>query len=48
MAEKTKLNAGKEKVESEKSHEAPTRDRHSETLLVGHNLIVMHRLIEMG
>ena len=45
---KTKLNAGRKEVESEGSHGAAARDRHTETLLVGHDLVVMHRLMEMG
>ena len=36
MAGKTKLNAGREKAQSERSHGAATGDRHDETLLVGH------------
>ena len=38
---KTKLNAGRKKVESERSHGASSRDR--ETLLVSHDLVVIHR-----
>ena len=33
---KTKLNAGREKAESEGGHGAVARDRHAETLQVGH------------
>ena len=43
---KTKLNAGKKDAESERSHGAAAGDRHAETLLVGHNLMVVHRLME--
>ena len=45
---KTKLNAGREEVESERNHGAAAGDRRAETLLVGHDLVVMHRLMEMG
>ena len=45
--EKTKLNAGKKEAESERSHGAAAGDRCAETLLVGHDLLVMHRLMEM-
>ena len=31
-----------------RSHGAAARDRHAETLLVGHELVVMDRLMEMG
>ena len=44
----TKLNAGRKKEELERSHGAATGDRHAETLLVGHDLVVIHRLMEMG
>ena len=40
---KTKLNVGREGEESKKSHEAAPGVRHVETLLVGHDLVVMHR-----
>ena len=39
---------GKVRVELEGSHGAATGDRCAETLLVGHDLVVMHRLMEMG
>ena len=44
---KTKLNAGRRKAESVRSHVAlPETD--ARTLPVGHNLVVVHRLMEMG
>ena len=45
---KTKLNAGRKEAESKRSHGAAAGDRCAETLLVGHNLMVMHRLMEIG
>ena len=46
------LNAGRKKGRLERSHGASVRDRRrgscAETLLVGHELVVMHRLMEMG
>ena len=42
----TKLNAGRKEVESGRSHGA-AGNRHVETLLVDHDPVVMHRLIEM-
>ena len=42
------MNAGIKEAGSERSHGATTRDRCAETLLVGHDLVVMHRLMEMG
>ena len=48
MAGKTKLGAGRKEVGSERSHGAGTENRHAETLLIGHNLMVMLRLMEMG
>ena len=45
---KTKLNAGRKKEELERSHGASAGDKHVEILLVGHDLMVMHRLMEMG
>ena len=39
---------GLKKVELGRSHGATARDRHTETLLVAHDLVVMHRLMEMG
>ena len=47
QAGKAKLNAGR-KAKSERSHGAAAGDRHTEILLVGHDLVMMHRLIEMG
>ena len=44
---KTKLNAGRKEAESGSSHGAATGERCAETLLVGYDLVVMHRLIEM-
>ena len=44
----TKLNAVRKEAESERIHGAAAGDRHAETLLVGHDLMVMHRLMEMG
>ena len=43
------LNAGRRKAESERDamKPLPEVDR-AETLLVGHDLVVMHRLMEMG
>ena len=35
-------------VESKRSHGAVTRDKRDETLLVGHDVMVIHGLIEMG
>ena len=46
--EKTKLNPARKKVEPEGSQGAAAKDRLAETLLVGHDLMVMHRLIEIG
>ena len=48
QAGKTKQNAGRKKAESERSHGDTAGDRCSETLLTGHDLMVMHRLVEMG
>ena len=47
---RTGLNAGRKKGGAgERHHEVVTaKDRHAETLLVGHDLVVMHRLTEMG
>ena len=39
---------GERKAESERSHGATARDRSTETLLVRHDLVVLHRLREMG
>ena len=39
---------GGRRDDSERSHGAATGDRCAETLLVGHDLVVMHRLMEMG
>ena len=46
--EKTKSKVGRKEAESKRSHGAAARDRHAEALLVGHDLMVMHRLMEMG
>ena len=45
---KIKWSAGRKEVESERSHGTAAGDRCAETLLVGHDLVVMHRLMEMG
>ena len=45
---KTKLNAGRRRAESRRSHGTAAGDRHAENLLVGHDLVMMHRLMEMG
>ena len=45
---KTKVNAGTRKAESRRSHGAISGDRCAETLLLGHGLMVIHRLIDMG
>ena len=40
---------GERRVESERHHgAAATRDRRAETFMVGHDLVVLHRLMEMG
>ena len=44
---KIKLNAGR-KAESERCHGSTAGGRHAEILLIGHDLVVIHRLIEMG
>lgn len=36
------------KTESKRSHGAPTGDRRAEILLEGHDLMLMHRLMDMG
>ena len=46
--ERTGLNAGRKKGGVERSHGASAKDRSAETLLVGHDLVVMHRLMKMG
>ena len=51
MARKTKLNAGRKKVKSERSHVAPpeTDARYwMELYLVSHSHVTIYRLIEMG
>ena len=48
LGRENKLYAGRKKAESGRSHGATARDRHAETLLVGHNLVVMCRLMEIG
>ena len=45
---KTKLNARRKEVESERNHGAIARDRHAENWLVGHDLVAIHRLMETG
>ena len=45
---KTKLNSGRKEAGSGRSFGATTRDKHVETLLVGHDLVVMHRLMEIS
>ena len=45
---KTKLNAGKKKVESERSYRTTTRDIHVKSLPVSHSHMLIHRLKEMG
>ena len=43
------MNAGRKEAESRRSLEvSPTGDRHTEILLVGHDLVVVHRLMKMG
>ena len=39
---------GERNAESERSYGAVAGDQHARTLLVGHGLVVMHRLIEIG
>ena len=42
------LNSGRKKAESGRHHGAATAgDKHAGTLLVGHDLVVIYRLIEM-
>ena len=43
--EGTKLDAGRKEAESGRNHGV---HRRAETLLVGHDLVVVHRLMEMG
>ena len=45
---KTKLNAGRKEAESGRRHGATAGDSHAVTLLVGQDLVVIHRLIEIG
>ena len=45
---KTKLNAERKEAKSGRSHGASAGDRGIESLLVLHDLMVMHRIIEMG
>ena len=49
LARQGKLNRMLEerRMESRRSHGAATGDRCAENLLVGHDLMVMHKLIEM-
>ena len=43
------LNAGRKKDEVRGCRGAITaRDRHAETLLVGHDLVMIHRVMEIG
>ena len=42
------MNAGRKEAEMERIHGASAGDRYVEILLVGHNLLVVHRLMEMG
>ena len=46
MGRGTKLNVGRKEAESERSHGSTAGDRRAETLLVGHDLVMVHRLIE--
>ena len=39
---------GGRKEESSRNHGAAARERHTDILLVGHDLMVIYRLIEMG
>ena len=39
---------GERRMESGGSHGVATSERHAETLLVGHDLVEMHKLMEMG
>ena len=43
---KAKLNAGRKEAKSGRRYGAATGDRGTETLLIGHDLVVMHRLME--
>ena len=46
---RTGLNAGRMKGEVRGHHEADTPGySHAETLMVGHNLVLMHKITEMG
>ena len=45
---KTQLNAGREKAMSERNYGDTVEERCGEILFVGHNLMLMHTLIEMG
>ena len=45
---KTKLNAEIKEVESGGSHGADTGDRHAETFLVGYDLMVTHKLMQIS
>ena len=42
------LNSGKKKAESGGHHRSAAEDRCAVSLLVGNDLMVIHRLIEMG
>ena len=39
---------GERRAESERRHRSVAGGRCAETLLVGHDLVVIHRLMEMG
>ena len=45
---KARQNAGRKKGGVKRHHGAASGDRCAETLLLGHDLVVIHRLIEMG
>ena len=47
VGRKTKLNAGRKKLKSERHHVDTKREGHG-ILLAGHSLMVIDRLIEMG
>ena len=42
------MNAGRKKGRVREKPWSPAGDRHTEILLVSHDLVVMHRLTEMG
>ena len=45
---KTKLNTDRKKDGIRRYHGSPARGRHAETLMEGHNLVVLYRLIKIG